>query len=153
MTHGVALCALQYLVDFLLGERYRLIGSADESRHLRRVAHHAPCIIRRYHIDEDIAGEYLLFGLGLSTILYLYLFLCGDDDIEDLIGHAKTLHALFEITRDGVFVTGIRVYRVPLSVGAVGLFRHRICSMLVVSCVIQQQEVARQATVAPAVRR
>src|SRR3989344_9032650 len=117
MTHGVALCALQYLVDFLLGERYRLIGSADEPRHLRRIAHDAPRIIRRYHIDEHVAGEYLLFGLGLTTILYLYLLLRGDDDIEDLIGHAKTFHALFQITRDGIFVARVRVYCVPLSIG------------------------------------
>src|SRR3989344_2241728 len=104
VAHGVAGGALEDFLDFFRAKRNRLIGRAYEAGHLRRVAHHAPCVVARYHIDEDIAGEDFLACFGAAAILYLYLLLRRHDDVEYLFLHAEGFDALLQVACDRILV-------------------------------------------------
>src|SRR3989344_3289884 len=111
-------------VHFRLGERHRLVRRTDESRNLRRVAHDAPCIICRDHVDEYVPGEYLLAHLGLAPTLYFYLLFHWNDDVEYLLFHTERIDALAEITGDSIFIAGIRMDRIPPALCTMYLFSH-----------------------------
>src|SRR3989344_2834810 len=121
VANGVAFRALEDFLRLFGRKRHCLICRADKTGNLRGITHDAPCIIGRYHVDHDVAGKYLLAHFRAAAVLYLYFLLRRHYDVKYFLFHTERLDALLEISRDSVFIAGIRVNSEPLAFLAVCL--------------------------------
>ena len=124
MTHDITRNTLEYFLNLFRQKRHRLIGSTHKTSNLRRIAHHAPCIITRDHVNQYVSRECFLAHFCFASIFYFYLCLRRDDHVEDMFFHSERLYALSKVARHRIFVSRIGVDCIPLSFTAVCLFCH-----------------------------
>src|SRR5208283_3003876 len=106
---------LQDRVDLLLRNRRRLVGrAADEPGHLGRALHQVPGVVGHLHLDEHVAGEELAFGNGLGAVLHFHHFLDRNEDLAELLGHARALDALGQGTQNALLEPRVCVHDEPL---------------------------------------
>src|SRR5437667_9220392 len=115
------------VVDLLLRERDGLRARADKPGDLGRRAHEMPGVVGQLHLDEDVPGEELLFGLALLLVANLDDLLRRHQDAGDLVRHAEDLRAGLDGLLDLVLESRVRVDDEPLFVrrGRRRFFAHR----------------------------
>ena len=107
--------------DLIEAQRDRVVGVAHEAGDAGGVADGAPGGVRQVHADQDVAGDAdAVDDLALS-VLDLNDFLHRNLDFEDVIFHVQGLDAGLKVGLDAVFVAGVGVDDVPVTLLAAQL--------------------------------
>src|SRR5215207_7791727 len=105
--------AVQQPVDLGLGQRDRLVGSADEAGHARRALDHLPGVLVEVHVHQHVAGHGALLDRDLLVVLHLLNRLRRDDDLTHGARLVQGGHPMLKVLLDLVLVPGISVDYVP----------------------------------------
>src|ERR1051326_5034542 len=98
-----------------LGDRHRPAAAtaAQEVRHLRRILHEVPRLVRELHLHQHVAREELPLRADLGAALYLDDFLGRHQHLLELVGDTLGLRLLADRLRDLLLEAGIDVHDVP----------------------------------------
>ena len=107
--------------DLVQAQRNGVVGVAHEAGDAGGVADDAPGGIRQVHADQNVAGDANAVDDLALSVLDLHDFFHGDLDLEDVIFHVQRLAAGLKVCLDAVFVAGVGVDDVPVTLLAAQL--------------------------------
>ena len=107
--------------DLVQAQRNGVVGVAHEAGDTGGVADGAPGSIRQVHADQDVAGNADAVDDLALGVLDLHDFFHGNLDFEDVIFHVQGLDAGLKVCLDAVFVAGVGVDDVPVTLLAAQL--------------------------------
>ncbi|BCW49377.1 hypothetical protein StoSoilB13_17190 [Arthrobacter sp. StoSoilB13] len=107
--------------DLVKAQRDRVVGVANEASDAGGVANGAPGSVGQVHADQDVTGDADAVDYLALRVLDLDDFFHRDLDFEDVIFHVQRLDAGLEVGLHAVFVTGVGVDDVPVTLLAAKL--------------------------------
>src|SRR5215207_2048912 len=105
--------AVQQPVDLGLGQRDRLVGSADEAGHARRALDHLPGVLVEVHVHQHVAGHGALLDRDLLVVLHLLDGLGRDDNLAHRARLVERGDTVLEVLLDLLLVPRVGVDDVP----------------------------------------